>query len=56
MGTLTVELLEIIPKLQILPDKGNKTLNDIKWKQLSLLNFLHTAILDFMTSLRCSYL
>ena len=51
------KLLQIMPKLQILLDKGNITLNNInnKWKKFRLLNFPYAAILDFMTSLRCLY-
>ena len=50
------KLLQIMPKLQILLDKGNVTLNNNnKRKRFRLLNFPHAAILDFMTSLHCLY-
>ena len=54
MARVDAKLLQIMPKLQILLDKGNVTFNNNnKWKRFRLLNFPHAAILDFMTSLRC---
>ena len=56
MKWVDAKLLQIMPKLQILLDKGNVTfykLNNNKRKRFRLLNFLPTAILDFMTSLHC---
>ena len=47
-------LLQMMPKLQILPDKGNVTFNNNNnRKRFRVLNFPRAAILDFMTSLRC---
>ena len=48
------KLLEIMPKLQILLDKGNVTfIMIINGRDLiRLLNFLLAATLDFMTSLQ----
>ena len=49
-------LLQIMPTLQILLDKGNVTFNNNnERKRFRLLNFPRAAILDFMTSLRCLY-
>ena len=48
------KLLQIMPKLEILLDKGNVTFyNNNKRKRFQVFNFLPAAILDFMTSLRC---
>ena len=56
MRQADVELLEIMPKLQILPDNGEMTFNSTnKRKRLSLLNFPRATILDFMKSMRCRY-
>ena len=56
MARVDAKLLQIMPKLQILLDKGKVTFNNKnKWKRFRLLNFQCTAILDFMTSLRCLY-
>ena len=55
MARVDAKLLQIMPKLQILLDKGKVTFNNNKWKRFRLLNFPHAAILDFMTSLRCLY-
>ena len=50
------KLLQIMPKLQILLDKGKVTFNNNnKRERFRLLNFLRAVILDFMTSLRCLY-
>ena len=50
------KLLQIMPKLQILLNKGNVTFNNNnKRKRFQVLNFPRAAILDFMTSLRCFY-
>ena len=55
------KLLEIMPKLQFLLNKGDIAFNNLfiyydnKWRRLSLLNFPRAAILDFMKSLRCRY-
>ena len=49
-------LLQIMPTLQILLDKGNVTFNNKnKRKRFRLLNFPRAAILDSMTSVRCLY-
>ena len=59
MGTLAAarvdpKLLQIMPKLPILVDKGNITFdNNNKRKRFRLLNSPRAAILDFMTSLHC---
>ena len=55
MGNLIKgKLLQIMPKLQILPEKVKITLNkNNKRKRLLLLNFPPAAIFDFITSLRC---
>ena len=56
MARVDAKLLQIMPKLQILLDKGKVAFNNNnKRKRFQLLNFLHAAILDFMTSLRCLY-
>ena len=56
MRQVDVKLLEIMPKFQILLNKGDIIFNyNNKRRRLSLLNFPRTAILDFMTSLRCRY-
>ena len=60
MARVDAKLLQIMPKLQILLDKGKVTFNNNnnnnnKRKRFRLLNFLRAAILDFMTSLRCLY-
>ena len=56
MARVDAKLLQIVPKLQILLDKRNVTLNNNnKRKRFRLLNFLHAAILDFMMSLHCFY-
>ena len=56
MARVDAKLLQIMPKLQILLDKGKVTFNNKnKRKRFRLLNFQCTAILDFMTSLRCLY-
>ena len=50
------KLFQIMPKLQILLDKGKVTFNNNnKRKRFQLLNFPCAAILDFMMSLRCLY-
>ena len=47
-------LLQMMPKLEILLDKGNATFNNNnKRKTFRLSNFPRAAIFDFMTSLRC---
>ena len=49
-------MLEIMPKLQILLNKGDITFNyNNKRRRSFLLNFPRAAILDFMMSLRCHY-
>ena len=54
MRQVDVKLLEIMPRLHILLNKGDITFNyNNKRRRLSLLNVLRAAILDFMTSLRC---
>ena len=56
MARVDAKLLQIMPKLQILLDKGKVTFNNNnKRKRFRLLNFPRAAILDFMTSLRCLY-
>ena len=56
MAQVDAKLLQIMLKLQILLDKGKVTFNnDNKRKRFWLLIFPRTAILDFMTSLRCLY-
>ena len=56
MARVDAKLIQIMPKLQILLDKGNVTFNNNnKRKRFRLLNFPRAAILDFMTSLRCPY-
>ena len=56
MRQVGVKLREIMPKLQFLLNKGDITFNyNNKQRRLSLLNFLHSAILDFMMSLHCCY-
>ena len=56
LARVDAKLLQIMPKLQILLDKGKVTFNNnIKQKRFRLLNFPRAAILDFMTSLRCLY-
>ena len=50
------KLLQIMPKLQILLDKGKVTFNNNdKQNSFRVLNFPWAAILDFMMSLRCLY-
>ena len=54
MARVDPKLLQMMPKLQILLDKGNVTFsNNHKRKRFRVLNFPRAAILDFMTSLRC---
>ena len=54
MARVDAKLLQIMPKLQILLDKGKVTsYNNNKRKRFRLLNFPRAAILDFMTPLRC---
>ena len=54
MARVDGKLLQIMPKLQILLDKGNVTFNNnTKRKRFRVLNFPRAAILNFMTSLRC---
>ena len=54
MAPADAKLLQIVSKLQILLDKGKVTFNNNnKRKRFRLLNFPRSAILDFMTSLRC---
>ena len=51
MARVDAKLLQIMPKLQILLDKGNETFNNNnnnKRKRFRLLNIPHAAILDFM--------
>ena len=56
MARVDAKLLQIMPKLQILLDKGKVTFNtNNKRKRFQLLNFAPTAILDFMTLLCCLY-
>ena len=58
MARVDAKLLQIVPKSQILLDKGKVTFdnnNNNKRKRFRLLNFPRAAILDFMTSLRCLY-
>ena len=56
MVQVDTRLLQIMPTLQILLDKGKVTFNNNnKRKGFRLLNFPRAAILDFMTSLRCLY-
>ena len=56
MARVDAKLRQIMPKLQILLDKGNVALNNNnKRTRFWLLNFPRAAILDFMTSLRCLY-
>ena len=56
MARVDAYLLQIMPKLQILLDKGKVTFNnDNERKRFRLLNFPRAAILDFMASLRCLY-
>ena len=55
LARVDAKLLHIMPKLQILLDKGNATFNNNKRKRFRVLNFPRAAILDFMTSLRCLY-
>ena len=51
---LTLKLLQMMPKLQILLDKGNVTFNNNnKRNRFRVLNFPRAAILDFMMSLHC---
>ena len=64
LGRVDAKLLQVMPKLQILLDKGNVTFNNNnnnnnnnynnnnnKLKRYWLLNFLCATILDFMTAL-----
>ena len=54
LARVDAKLLPIMPKLQILLDKGKVTFNNTnKRKRFWLLNFPRTAVLDFMTSLPC---
>ena len=54
MARVDTKVLQIMPKLQILLDNGNVTLNNNhKRKRFRLLNFSLAAILDFIASLRC---
>ena len=56
MTRVDAKLLQIMPKLQILLDKGKVTFNNNnKRKRFRFVNFPRAAILDFMTSLRCLY-
>ena len=56
MKQVDVKLFEIVPKLQILPSKGDITLKYNKRRRsLSRLKFPRAAILDTMTSMRCRY-
>ena len=56
MVRVDAKLLQIMPNLQILLDRGKVTFNNNnKRKRFRLLNFPRAAILDFMTSLRCLY-
>ena len=52
MARVDAKLLQIMPKLQILLDKGNETFNNNnnnnKRKRFRLLNIPHAAIFDFM--------
>ena len=61
LAAVDPKLLQMMPKLQILLDKGNVTFNNNnnnnnnnKRRGLRVLNFPRAAILDFMTSLRCA--
>lgn len=54
-SALDVNMFEIRPKLQILPDEGEITCGNHKQKRLQLSNSLHTAISDFITSPPCHY-
>ena len=53
LAAVDPKLLQMMPKLQILLDKGNVTFNNNKRKRFRVLNFPRAAILDFMTSLCC---
>ena len=56
LARVDAKLLQMMPKLQILLDKGNVTFNNInnnKRIRFRVLNFPRAAILDFMTSLCC---
>ena len=54
MARVDPKLLQMMPKFQILLDKGNVTFNNNnKRKRFRVLNFPRAAILDYMTSLRC---
>ena len=56
MARVDAKLLQIMPKLQILLDKGKVTFNNNNnRKRFRLLNFLRAAILDCVTSLCCLY-
>ena len=56
MARVDSKLLQIMPKSQILLEKGKVTFdNNNERKRFQLLNFPRAAILDFMTSLRCLY-
>ena len=56
MARVDAKLLQIMPRLQILLDKGKVAFNNNnKRKRFRVLNFLRAAILDFITSLRCLY-
>ena len=57
MARVDVKLLQIMPKLQILIDKGKAIFNNNnnKRKRFRVLNFPRAAILDIMTSLRGLY-
>ena len=57
MVQVDTRLLQIMPKLQILLDKGKVTFNNNnnKRKRFRLLKFPRATILDFMTSLPCHY-
>ena len=56
LARVDAKLLQIIPKLRILLDKGKVTFHiNNKRKRFRLLNFPRAAILDFMTSVCCLY-
>ena len=54
MARVDAKLLQVMPKLEILLDKGKVTFNNNNnRKRFWRLNFPRAVILDFVTSLRC---
>ena len=54
LARVDTKLLQMMPKLQNLLNKGNVTFNNYnKRKRFRVLNFPRAAILDFMTPLPC---